>query len=316
MSDPEERLCPKTPDQVNADEEIAASFVSRLKGKPAEPGLYLTAMPIGNAEDITVRALRILSSAAVIACEDTRHSGHLMTRYGIDTPRVPYHEHNAERMRPQLLRRMAAGEAVALISDAGTPLISDPGYKLVQEAQANDIPVTCLPGANAATAGLVLSGLPCDRFLFAGFPPPKTVARKRFLTDLAGIEATLVFYESPRRLAASLADMQAVLGARDAAVARELTKRFEEVRRAPLASLAAHYAEAGAPKGEVVVVVGPPPADGPASDKPSVEDALRTALDQGLSLRDAVDAAATATGSARREVYALALALKKNDTES
>ncbi|WP_366654100.1 16S rRNA (cytidine(1402)-2'-O)-methyltransferase [Fodinicurvata sp. EGI_FJ10296] len=292
-----------------------ASIVPQLKVKPLDAGLYLTAMPIGNAEDITLRALRVLSTAAVIVCEDTRHSGHLLTRYGIDTPRIPYHEHNALRMRPQILRRMAEGQAVALISDAGTPLISDPGYKLVREAQSMGIFVTSLPGASAATAGLIVSGLPSDRFMFAGFPPPKAASRDRYLADLAAIDTTLIFYESARRLPACLAGMAAAFGARDAAVVRELTKRFEEVRRGPLTDLAAHYRDEGPPRGEIVVVVGPPSPESLQAEKPTAEEALTAAFATGASLRDAVDRATSVTGLPRRTVYASALAMKRTDTD-
>jgi 16S rRNA (cytidine1402-2'-O)-methyltransferase len=266
------------------------------------------ATPIGNAEDISLRALRALGEADVIACEDTRLTGTLMARYGIATPLVAYHEHNAARMRPQLLRRLASGETVALVSDAGTPLISDPGYKLVREATRAGLPVTALPGPSAVLCGLVLSGLPTDRFLFAGFLAPKSAARRTALGALKAVPASLVFFESPGRLAASLDDMAAVLGARPAAVARELTKLFEEVRRGSLSELAAHYAAAGAPRGEVVVVVGPPQdMTGEATDE-SLDRALGAAL-QEMSLRDAAAAVAVATGRPRREVYARALAL-------
>jgi 16S rRNA (cytidine1402-2'-O)-methyltransferase len=276
--------------------------------KAAHRGLLLVATPIGNAEDISLRALRALGEADVIACEDTRLTGTLMARYGITTPLVAYHEHNAARMRPQLLRRLACGETVALVSDAGTPLISDPGYKLVREATQAGLPVTALPGASAVLCGLVLSGLPTDRFFFAGFLAPKSAARRTALGALKTVPASLVFFESPGRLAASLDDMARVLGARPAAVARELTKLFEEVRRGSLGELAAHYAAAGAPRGEVVVVVGPPQdVTGEASDE-SLEQALGVAL-QTMSLRDAAAAVAAATGRPRREVYARALAL-------
>ena len=210
-------------------------------------------------------------------------------------------------MRPAILRRIADGQSVALVSDAGTPLISDPGYKLVRAAQEQGLPVTCLPGASAPLAGLLLSGLPSDRFLFAGFPPSRSAARRTFFASLAEIPATLVFFESARRLPASLTDLAATLGDRDAAVTRELTKRFEEARRGTLATLAEHYRVAGPPKGEVVLIVGPPGAVAVADDS-EIDAMLRDALER-LSLRDAVAAVAAASGRPRRAVYQRALAL-------
>jgi 16S rRNA (cytidine1402-2'-O)-methyltransferase len=277
--------------------------------------LYLVATPIGNAGDITVRALQTLRSVNAIACEDTRTSGRLLQRLGISAPLLPYHEHNAAQMRPQLLARMAAGEAIALISDAGTPLISDPGYKLVRAAQEQGLHITHLPGANAALTGLVLSGLPCDRFLFAGFLPNRSTARRTALTELKAVTATLVLYESPQRLAECLADAADVLGGgREAAVARELTKLFEEVRRGTVSSLAAHYTAAGPPKGEVVLVIGPPLADAePAGD--DLDRMLRQAL-QTMSIRDAAASVASASGLPRRQIYARALELGRISLES
>jgi 16S rRNA (cytidine1402-2'-O)-methyltransferase len=270
------------------------------------------ATPIGNARDITLRALDLLGHAACIACEDTRVTGRLMARYGIATPLLAYHEHNAARMRPLLLERLRRGETVALVSDAGTPLVSDPGYKLVRGAVEAGIPVTTVPGASAALAALVLSGLPTDRFFFAGFLPPRTAARRTELATLAAIPATLIFFESAGRLADTLADMNAVLGGRDAAVARELTKLYEEVRRGTVAELAEHYAAADPPKGEIVILVGPPPAAAEASDA-TIDEALRAAL-TNESLRDAVAAVAAALGAPRRRVYARALAIAGNRT--
>lgn len=275
-------------------------------------GLYLVATPIGNLADITLRALEILRAADVVACEDTRATGLLLHRHGIEARLTPYHEHNAERARPVLLGRIAAGDAVALVSDAGTPLVSDPGYKLVAAALADGLSVTAVPGASAVLTALQLSGLPPDRFLFSGFLPPRAAARRTALRELAGVPATLVFYESPRRLAQSLADMAAVLGDRPAAIARELTKLFEEVRRAMLSDLAGHYGEAGPPKGEVVVVVGPP--SGSAAAAPSDIDAqLREALRDG-SVREAAAQVAAATGMKRRDLYARALVLQREDS--
>ncbi len=281
--------------------------------RPSKPtaGLYVVATPIGNAADITLRALDTLKRADAIACEDTRVTSKLMGIHGVTTPLVSYHEHNAERMRPVLVGRMQAGESVALVSDAGTPLVSDPGYKLVRACVEAGVPVTALPGPSAALAGLVLSGLPSDRFLFAGFLPNKSAARRTALGELATVPATLVFYESPQRLADSLADMAAVLGPREAAMARELTKLYEEVRRGPLPDLAAHYEQAGPPKGEVVVVVAPPGAEAEAQAV-DVDAALRDALGR-LSMRDAAAEVALLTGRPKREVYARALELARED---
>lgn len=270
--------------------------------------LLVVATPIGNLGDITLRALEALKAADVIACEDTRTTAKLLARHLIRRPTTPYHDHNAEKARPILLRRMAEGETVALVSDAGTPLVADPGYKLVSEAIAAGMAVEALPGPSAALSALVLSGLPTDRFLFAGFLPPKEAARRASLRDFVGLRASLVFFESPQRLAASLADMASILGDRPAAVARELTKLHEEVRRGRLADLAAHYERSGAPKGEVVVVVGPPSEAAQEASEADLDTLLRAALGRE-SLRDAVAAVAEATGAPRRAVYARALAL-------
>lgn len=271
------------------------------------PGLYLVATPIGNLADVTLRALDVLRGADAVLCEDTRVTAKLLARYGIAAATQPYHDHNAERVRPAILARLKAGAVLALVSDAGTPLVSDPGYKLVRAALADGIAVTVVPGASAALTALLGSGLPPDRFLFAGFLPPKAAGRQRALDELKDVAATLVFFESAPRLAESLADMAAMLGPRPAAVARELTKLHEEVRRDDLAALAAHYRTAGPPKGELVVVVGPPaPAAASESD---LDRALGAALAH-KSLREAVEDVAAATGARRRQVYARALALK------
>jgi 16S rRNA (cytidine1402-2'-O)-methyltransferase len=275
-------------------------------GQSRLQGLAIVATPIGNAADITLRALAVLKSVDAILCEDTRVSAKLLARHGIRRPLLAYHEHNAERMRPRILERLRRGECLALISDAGTPLVSDPGFKLLRAVLAEGLPVTALPRPSAALTALVLSGLPTDRFFFAGFLPPKSAQRRRELTELAAVPGSLVFFEGAQRLPASLADMAAVLGPRPAAVARELTKLFEEVRRAPLDELAAHYGAAGPPLGEVVVVVGPPEAPGETSEA-AIDQALAEAL-PGHSRRDAVDAVASALGLPRRRVYARALA--------
>ncbi len=266
--------------------------------------------PIGNAADISRRALDTLASVAVIACEDTRVTGALMARYGVRTPLLAYHEHNAARMRPILLERLGRGEAVALVSDAGMPLVSDPGYKLVRAAIAAGLPVTVVPGASAPLAALVVSGLPTDRFLFAGFLPQKAAARRAALAELAPVRATLLIFESAGRLAESLADMAATLGPREAAVTRELTKLFEEVRRGPLPDLATHYREAGPPKGEIVVVIAPPGEAARQGDE-QIDAILSDALARA-SLRDAVAEIVGATGRPRREIYSRALALSRS----
>lgn len=270
------------------------------------PGLYIVATPIGNLGDLTMRGRDILATADAIACEDTRVTGKLLSAFGLKRPLIAYNDHNADKLRPKLMEMIAGGQVVALVSDAGTPLISDPGYKLVRDCVAAGLTVTTAPGASAVLAALVLAGLPTDRFLFAGFLPPKSAARRVALGELAAVPASLVFYESGPRLAASLADMAAMLGDREAAVARELTKLFEEVRRGTLDSLAAHYSEAGGPKGEIVVVIGPPLARETAAA--DLDAALRRAL-SGNSTRDAAALVAGETGLPRKQVYARALAL-------
>lgn len=277
----------------------------RVKPRPA-PGLYLVATPIGNLGDISLRALELLAAADLVACEDTRVTAKLFQRFGIATRRVAYHDHNADAMRPKLIEHLARGEIVALVSDAGTPLVSDPGFKLVEAARDAGHGVTALPGASAVLTALQLSGLPVDRFCFAGFLDSRSVARRRGLGELQAVPATLVFFESGPRLADSLADMAAVLGDRPAAVARELTKLHEEVRRAPLTALAAHYAEAGPPKGEIVVVVGPPLAVVTGAE--DLDAMIRRALEH-LSVRDAAESVAKATNLPRRAIYARALEL-------
>ncbi len=266
------------------------------------------ATPIGNAGDITLRALDALRAADVVACEDTRVTGSLLKRHGVATPLTPYHEHNAARVRPLLIQRLQGGETVALVSDAGTPLVSDPGYKLVRGCIEAGIPVTHLPGASSVLTALVVSGLPSDRFLFCGFPPPRTKARREVLAEVAEVRATLVFLESPKRLAASLADMAEVLGDRPAAVTRELTKLFEEVRRGGLAALADEYARSGPPKGEVTLVVAPP-AESQGGDASALDDELADALGR-LSLRDAVAEVAQRLALPRKTVYDRALQLR------
>lgn len=274
---------------------------------PLTPGLHVVATPIGNLGDITLRALQALAGADVIACEDTRVTHKLLERYGIATPLTPYHEHNAAKARPALLQRLGEGEAIALVSDAGTPLISDPGYKLVRAAREAGHAVTALPGASAVLTALAVAGLPTDQFLFAGFLPPKQAARKTRIAELARVWATLVLFETGPRLGESLADLAAGLGPeREAALCRELTKLHEESRRGTLASLAETYTRE-APRGEIVLVIAPPAQPQPATAA-EAETLLRQALAR-LSLKDAVGEVAVATGLPRRDVYQQALAL-------
>lgn len=270
------------------------------------PGLYVVATPIGNLGDMTFRAVKTLKGADVILCEDTRHTAKLCAAYDIRTERAPYHEHNAEAVRPGLLDRLQAGAAIALVSDAGTPLISDPGYRLVREARALGLTVTPIPGPCAAIAALSVAGSPTDRFLFAGFAPAKAGARAAFFRDLKTAHSTLVFYEAPQRLAESLAAMSAVFGPkRIATVAREITKLHEEFRQGALGTLVDHYT-AHPPKGEIVILLEPS-AEPEAA--PDIDALLREALTK-LSLKEAAAVVAEASGAPRRLVYARALALK------
>jgi 16S rRNA (cytidine1402-2'-O)-methyltransferase len=275
----------------------------------AESGLYLVATPIGNLGDITLRALEVLAGVDIIACEDTRVTRKLMVRYGIETPLTPYHEHNATEARPRLLARLADGQAIALVSDAGTPLISDPGYKLVRAACEAGHTVTALPGPSSVLAALSVAGLPTDRFFFEGFLPVKQAARHKRVAELASIPATLVLFESGSRLAATLTDLAAAFGNRAAAACRELTKLHEEVRRGDLETLARDYAAGAESRGEFVVVVAPPADDDGTSD--NVDELLLQAL-RRVSVKDAVGEVALATGRPRREVYQRALILAKD----
>ena len=280
---------------------------ARALARPLPAGLHIVATPIGNLGDITLRALETLAGADAILAEDTRLSRRLTDHYAIQTPMIPYHEHNAAEARPRALARMRAGEALALISDAGTPLISDPGYKLVAEAVAEGLAVTSLPGPCAAIVALTIAGLPTDRFLFEGFLPPKSAARRERLNALAAVPATLVFYEGPSRVAETLADLAAELGPRPAVVARELTKMHEEARRGDLATLAAEYAAEDSPRGEIVIIVGPP-GEAEAPSEADLDRELRSALVE-LSVKDAAAAVAARFRLPRREVYARALLL-------
>jgi len=279
--------------------------------KPLEPGLYVTATPIGHARDITLRALDVLKSCDLIAAEDTRVTAKLLSIYAISKPLRAYNDHNALAERPRLISRLKEGARIALVSDAGTPLISDPGFKLVRAAISEGVKVHAVPGVSAAVAALSVAGLPSDRFLFVGFPPPKRGERRTFFSELKGVDATLVFYESPRRLAESLADMAAEFGARAACVARELTKLHEDVRRADLVSLVDAFPEP--PRGEVTVIVAPPERLEP--DFAMADRLLDTAL-AFMPVRAAADLVAEALGLSRREVYGRALARKKEPAEN
>ena len=294
----------------NDDGRSYTPFGTRMPARRAKPGLYMVATPIGNLGDITLRALEVLAVSDVVACEDTRVTRKLTERFGIATPLTPYHEHNAQDARPKLLARLDAGEAVALVSDAGTPLISDPGYRLVREARAAGHSVTAVPGASSVLAALSLAGLPTDRFFFEGFLPPKQAARQKRIAALATIPASLVLFETGPRIAAALADLAAGLGHREAAICRELTKLHEEVRRDPLADLAAAYAHGGETRGEFVIVVAPPVEEKVTTA--DVDALLRQALAR-VSVKEAVGEVALATGRPRREVYARALELAKDD---
>jgi len=284
-----------------------------IDGRPVDPpalanGLYIVATPIGNLRDITLRALDVLAATDLIACEDTRITRRLIDHYGITTPLTPYHEHNAAAARPKLLTRLAAGASLALVSDAGTPLISDPGFKLVRAARDAGHTVTALPGPSAVLAALSICGLPTDRFFFEGFLPSKPLQRRARIAELKRLPATLVLYEGGSRVAACLADLAAELGPRAAALCRELTKLHEEVRRGDLNALAAHYAGDAETRGEFVIVVAPPEQ---LAEPIDIDTLLRDALGR-LSVKEAVAEIAAVTGQPRREVYQRALTLSKD----
>ncbi len=289
-------------------------FGQDVPARELPPGLYLVATPIGNLGDVTLRALETLAAASTIACEDSRVTRRLVDRYGIAASLVPYHDHNADVVRPKLLAQLDAGAAVALVSDAGTPLISDPGFKLVQAAQAAGHTVTAVPGASAVLAALTASGLPTDRFFFEGFLPPRPAARRERIDELSDVPGSLVFFEAGPRIAAMLGDLAGRLGNRPAAVCRELTKLHEEIRRDSLAGLAAAYRDGAETRGEFVVVVGPP-GKGESAEAADLDSLLTAAL-ATASLKDAVEAVATATGQKRRVVYQRALALPKRGDDA
>jgi len=277
-------------------------------------GLYVVATPIGNLGDITLRAITTLANADAIACEDTRNSGLMLQAFSIKKPLLSYHDHNADERRPEIIRRISQGEAIALISDAGTPAIADPGFKLARDCHDAGLSVFSIPGANAAIAALSAAGLPTDAFHFAGFLPSKTTARKKELSRLVHIEATLVFYESPQRLPESLSDMADVLGKeRPAAIAREITKLYEEIRRGSLLELAESYKDASV-KGEIVVLVSGRIPDDESSEQ-DLDSLLKSRLEK-LSVRDAAAEVAEMTGVPKKEVYARAVALSEKNKNS
>ncbi|QND57736.1 16S rRNA (cytidine(1402)-2'-O)-methyltransferase [Mesorhizobium huakuii] len=293
------------------DETGRRSYVvgqTEIPARPLEPALYLVATPIGNLADITLRALETLAAADIVACEDTRVSRVLLDRYGIRRRTTAYHEHNAGEAGPKLIAALQAGQSVALISDAGTPLVSDPGYRLVGEAIDHGIRVVPIPGPSAPLAALTASGLPSDAFLFAGFLPVKSGQRLTRLEALKAVPATLIFFESPRRLAESLGAMvEALGGERKAAIGRELTKTFEEMRIGTLRALADHYATSDTPKGEIVVCVGPAEAK---ADEPADIDRLLLSLAAEMPASKAAAEAAKMTGGQKQALYRRLLELK------
>jgi len=286
------------------------SVGSHLMAAPkAAAGLHLVATPIGNLGDITLRALETLAGVDIIACEDTRITRRLMERYGIAAELMLYHEHNAVAARPKILERLAGGGSVALVSDAGTPLISDPGFKLVREAASAGHKIMALPGSSSVLTALSVAALPTDRFFFEGFLPTKHAARRTRLSELALIDATLVLFESGNRVQEALVDLAEILGSREATICRELTKLHEEVLRATLPELATRAGEIET-RGEFVLVIGPPPADAQVLTADALDDVLRDQLVHH-SVKDAVAHAVELSGRPRREVYARALELAK-----
>ncbi len=300
----------KSPDFAALVDNLRESYTA-----PPETGLYIVPTPIGNAEDITLRALKTLDSVDIIACEDTRHTGNLLSRYGIRTRRVAYHDHNGAKARRRLLSLLAGGASVALVSDAGTPLISDPGYKLVVEALEENVPVVPLPGPSAPTAALMSSGLPPDKYFFGGFLPSGGANRKRALNELTTISVTIIVLESPRKLGATLKDLYSALGDRKATLARELTKLHEHIERGGLAQLAERYqSKSENPRGELAIVIGPPTTQQLESllraQLEEVTEPLRLALEH-MNTKSAVQYMANSTGLSKRVLYKRALELKK-----
>lgn len=300
--------------QDEADRSALAVYSKPSETQLAQitPGLYLVATPIGNSRDITLRAIDVLQAADILACEDTRVTRKLLSVHNIRPDRlVSYHEHNAAEMRPKLIEHLNSGKIVALVSDAGTPMINDPGFRIAADCHEQNIPVHAIPGASAVTTGLMLAGLPTDRFMYCGFPPPKQGKRKTWLSALKDTEATLVFLESAKRLAASLADMTEMLGDRECAVVREMTKKFEETRRGKLSALSIHYQEEGPPKGEITIVVGPP-LEGDKMSEAEIDVLLLEAL-KTERVKDAANLVAAQTGQSKRDLYGRALALKNSE---
>jgi len=290
---------------------VFTAFGLAAEAEPLDAGLYVVATPIGNLKDVSFRALSVLAASDAVLAEDTRVTKTLLAHYGITTPLVPYHDHSNDAVRDRMVLRVREGQALALVSDAGTPLVSDPGYKLVQAAIEAGLPVTPIPGPSAALTALVVSGLPTDRFFFEGFLPAKAGARRSRLATIGGIPGTLMIFEAPHRLPEMLVDAAEVLGDRPAVVARELTKMFETVRRGTLPELAAQFGEEGPPKGEIVVLIGQARED---AGGPEVDAALDEKLEGALrqhSIKDAAALVADEMGRPKREVYARALALAR-----
>lgn len=298
----------KDPSSTTPERDSGELKTGSESAQPLDPGLYIVATPIGNLRDITLRALDTLTAVDEVLAEDTRVARRLLDAYNLRVKLSPYHDHNGAKRRPDILNQLSAGRRIALISDAGTPMIADPGWKLVRDALEAGHAVIPIPGPSALLAGVVASGLPSDRFMFCGFLPPKSTARKRAASAYTNVPATLVFYETGPRLADCLADLEAVFGAaREAAICRELTKLFEETRRGSLDQLAAHYRIHGAPKGEIVLLIAPP-------SKTKISDAeLTAALSDALqsqSVKQAAAEIAETFGLPKRDVYQRALALK------
>jgi 16S rRNA (cytidine1402-2'-O)-methyltransferase len=300
-------------DQTPAGSIRSFAIAGQLLDAPkSAAGLYLVATPIGNLGDITLRALETLAAVDIVACEDTRITRRLLDRFSIKTTLWSYHEHNAAQARPKILEQLAQGASIALVSDAGTPLISDPGFKLVRDVCAAGHAVTALPGPSSVLTALTVAALPTDRFFFEGFLPSKQTARRNRLAELARIDATLVMFESGSRVQETLHDLRDAMGQRDAAICRELTKLHEDVRRATLSELASE-ADSLETRGEFVLVVSPPPADANIMDEVALDEILRSSLASG-SVKDAVAHAVEISGRPRREIYARALALTKSSS--
>lgn len=308
MQDKDAKVGKSAETRLHALPDRIAEMLRTELSRPLAPGLYLVSTPIGNLADISLRALATLARADMVFCEDTRHSRKLFSHFGIPRELDAYHDHNAAKERPRIIARLRAGQSVAMISDAGTPLISDPGNKLVREARESGVAVYAVPGASAALAALASAGLPTDRFFFEGFLPPKQTARRKRLDALKFVPGTLVFYEAPSRLEAMLEDLAEILGARDGVVAKELTKLHEGIVRGQLDELAGKAVEELGTKGEFVVLAGPPAAE-EVTDS-DITQALESALREEDSFRDAVQNVTGALGVARNRVYKLALALR------